>query len=178
MSKTSFSSIFQGIIFIILGIIAFMYPNTSLLLLTTIFQLVLLILGIAKLLKVFLYKNKLRESNNFYVEIFEAVVFLVISAIFYLNPNLSLISFSLVLGIWCFYNSILSFIRALRSSTSTYWLNLILSLLSLIASIIILLHPYIALFALTTLIAIYLISSGIDMLIYAYSKDNVKNPIQ
>lgn len=177
MRETSFTLVFQGIIFILLGIVIFMYPDTSILFLTVGFQLILLILGIAKLSKAFIYKDRLKEGNSFYLEIFEAVVFLIIAAVFYFNPNLSLISFSLVLGLWCLYNSIFALIRALNIKSSTYWLNLILSVLALCASVVILLNPYIALFSITTLIAIYLIASGVDILIHSYSKDNVKENI-
>lgn len=179
MKESKLSLIAQGVLFIFIGIISLVYPVESISILSLFFQLLLLTLGIIKLIKTFINKNDFEKNYLLYLSIFEGIVFIIVAAVFYFNKNLSLLSFGLILGLWCTYNSLIALFYSFKERKAKYWyIAPILCLLALASALMIVSKPYKEFLSLTTLMGIYFLCSGIELLFYSlYIKKYVDKPI-
>lgn len=179
MKESKLSLIAQGVLFIFIGIISLVYPVESISILSLFFQLLLLTLGIIKLIKTFINKNNFEKNYLLYLSIFEGVIFIIVAAVFYFNKNLSLLSFGLILGLWCTYNSLIDLFHSFKERKAKYWyIAPLLCLLALASAFMIVFKPYKEFLSLTTLMGIYFLCSGIQLLVYSlYIKKYVDKAI-
>ncbi|WP_055668947.1 DUF308 domain-containing protein [Desnuesiella massiliensis] len=179
MKESKLSLIAQGVLFIFIGIISLVYPVESISILSLFFQLLLLTLGIIKLIKTFINKNNFEKNYLLYLSIFEGVIFIIVAAVFYFNKNLSLLSFGLILGLWCTYNSLIALFYSFKERNAKYWYAApVLCLLALASALMIVFKPYKEFLSLTSLMGIYFLCSGIELLFYSlYIKKYVDKAI-
>ncbi|SUY47320.1 acid-resistance membrane protein [Clostridium putrefaciens] len=165
MKHIKMLSILQGILFLFIGIISFVYPTESLSILSLIFQLLLITLGSIKLIKTLVDKRRFRENYMFILNLFEGIIFIIVAILFYSNENLSILSFSIILGLWCAYISITLFLKSFKGrSVENGYLGIILSFISLCFALMVIFKPYVVFLTLSKLIGIYFICTGIEVL--------------
>ncbi|MBU5590893.1 DUF308 domain-containing protein [Clostridium sp. MSJ-4] len=179
MRDSKMLSILQGMLFIFVGIISLVHPLESLTILSLFFQLLLVALGVIKLIKALINKNNFEASYLFYLKLFEGLIFIIIAAVFYFNENLSILSFSIILGLWCTYNALVSLIGSFKGRKVTYWyIALILSLAAFSFGLMMTFKPYVTFISLAVLIALYFLCAGIEILFSTvYIERNMKEPI-
>lgn len=169
MNHIKMLSMLQGILFLFIGIISFVYPTESLSILSLIFQLLLVTLGSIKLIKTLIDKRRFNENYMFFLNLFEGIIFIIVSALFYFNESLSILSFSIMLGLWCAYVSISLFIKSFKGrSIKKGYLGMVLSCISLCFALMIIFKPYIVFITLSKLIGIYFVCTGIEVLFVTF----------
>ncbi len=165
MKHIKMLSMLQGILFLFIGIISFVYPTESLSILSLIFQLLLVTLGSVKLIKTLVDKRTFKENYMFFLNLFEGIIFIIVAILFYFNESLSILSFSIMLGLWCAYVSISLFLKSFKGrSIEKGYLGIVLSFISLCFALMIIFKPYIAFISLSKLIGIYFVFTGIEVL--------------
>lgn len=106
-----------------------------------------------------------------WVGIVAAVVDIIIGILFLFYQNIGALSLGWLLGIWFFLDSVsgIAFAGHLRFLSTGYFIfDLIMNILTLILSIMLLLHPIASAFSLVYIVAFYLLLFGINEIVLAW----------
>lgn len=157
-----------GVISCLLAFVMLRNPGQSLRGLVIAFAILSIIQGI-------MWISAYNRFRNFFgiswVGIGAAVIDIVIGIFFLFYQNFGALSLGLLLGIWFFLDSVagIAFAGHLRFlSTSYFVFDLIMNILTLILSIMLLLHPIASAFSLVYLVAFYLLLFGINEIVLAW----------
>ena len=171
-------SIFISMLFIFIGILLILFPETSLNVLGYSLAIALMIIG------GYLIGLDMRLKEYILVDLFPAgVLFVILGIIMIIHPNILAIIIPIVLGIYFILTSSFSLklSSTLRSVDSSKWiLTFLISVLAIICGIILIANPFQTSITITIFIGIimiiYAICNIIDMLYYKkYIDEILKN---
>lgn len=133
-SKKDSMSIISAILFLILGIILILYPNSVVKFITYILGAIVIILGLSKLLSYFKTKKEFNNTN----ELALAVVLIVIGIITMFLSSVIEFVVRLIIGGWLLYNGILKLILTFKVKEldiKTWYIPLISSIIMLVCGL-------------------------------------------
>ncbi|MCH3905355.1 MAG: DUF308 domain-containing protein [Lactobacillus sp.] len=157
-----------GVISCLLSFVMLRNPGQSLRGLVVAFSIVSIMQGIMWLSSYSWFRDLFGIS---WVGIVAAVVDIIIGIIFLFYQEIGAVSLGLILGIWFLIDSIsgIAFSGHLRFLSTGYFIfDLIMNILTLILSIMLLLHPIASAFSLVYLVAFYLLLFGINEIVLAW----------
>lgn len=133
-SKKDSMSIISAILFLILGIILILYPNSVVKFITYILGAIVIILGLSKLLSYFKTKKEFNNTN----ELALAIVLIVIGIITMFLSSVIEFVVRLIIGGWLLYNGILKLILTFKVKElgiKTWYIPLISSIIMLVCGL-------------------------------------------
>ncbi|MHC5250628.1 HdeD family acid-resistance protein [Enterococcus sp. LJL90] len=169
--KTGFSwpYFLIGVVFIIVSLIAFRDPQSSLLAIVYVFALSAILKGGFELF----FRRKIHELTNqnatalFFLGIFDFLV-----GIFFLfNISAGLLALPFVFAIWFIVDSIIAIFTSSiykDSANGYYWFTIILNVLGIIVGCMLLFNPLTSALTLAFLVGFYFMLNGISLMVYAF----------
>lgn len=172
-TKKSFSwgEFLLGVLFILIGFVAFWDPVGNLLSLTVIFGVVALIKGIYELF----FRRLVREYIGFssvWLTVL-GIVDLVIGILFLFNLYKGMMVLPYLFAIWMIVDSVFNLLMLeyyKAEGKNQYWFALIVSIITICIGVFLFVRPIVAALTLSFLVGIYFIWFGILMLISAFSE--------
>ncbi len=165
-SSNWWSAALRGIIAIVFGIVAFIWPGIT-------FQVLVLFFGAYAfwdgLFAVIAAVRNHSANGRFWLLLFEGLVGIVVGAAVFFLPGLAALSVIYVIAAWALVTGILEIAAAirLRREIQGEWLLALSGLLSIILGILIAVYPGAGIVGVTWMIGIYAILFGITMLALA-----------
>ncbi|ASE35718.1 HdeD family acid-resistance protein [Mammaliicoccus sciuri] len=171
MKNFKWFSLVSGSIFILIGILCFLFPLESI---KNMFILIGIFLIFNGILEIFVFQ-KLKEIINFsrFWSILLGVLHILTGLFIIMNLEASFVVLSYILSIWFILSSISNIYKAtpLEKSNKLYHsLSILLNILGIAIGIILLFNPFIVIVLISFLISCYFIIFGLSHIIYALAK--------
>lgn len=162
-------SLIEGILFILLSLLAFRNPNTSLRIIVVLFALVAIVNGIFSIMT----RNRIKDWIGYHGTIFLVlgILEIIVGIILMFNTNAGLVALSYIFSFWFLTDSVrnLFLLDGVRLiSKGYYWFSLILNVLGLFIGISLFFDPIVSLLTLSFLIGFYFMIIGIFYIIRAF----------
>lgn len=151
-----------AILYIALGVILLIWPNTTGSIVCFAFGSVLLAYGVITVISFFVHDSRL---GSFRFELVLGIVCTAVGILFLLRPDIVLSIFPIILGIYIVIDALLNLKRALELHSMHYprwWIALTLSLVSVALGILILLRPGMTAEVLIMVIGVVFIYNGLS----------------
>lgn len=151
-----------AILYIALGVILLVWPNTTGSIVCFTFGSVLLAYGIITVISFFVHDSRL---GSFRFELVLGIVCTAVGILFLLRPDIVLSIFPIILGIYIVIDALLNLKRALELHSMLYprwWIALTLSLVSVALGILILIRPGMTAEVLIMVIGVVFIYNGLS----------------
>jgi uncharacterized membrane protein HdeD (DUF308 family) len=161
----------QGVIAIIVGILAIIAPFAATLATTLFVGWVLLIGGIVGVISAL----RAREAPGFWANLALSVLAAILGLLFIVNPISGAITLTWLLATFLVLSGIMNFMiaRAFRSSTGRFWWVIISGIIDIVLALYLLLWlPLTAIWAIGLLVGISFLSSGFSLLFAALDARN------
>jgi uncharacterized membrane protein HdeD (DUF308 family) len=169
--KSSFSLPYflMGILFILVALISFRDPQSSLLAIVYIFAVSAILKGVFELF----FRRKIHEFTNqkSTLLIVLGVFDLLVGIFFLFNISAGLIALPFVFAIWFLVDSIVALLTAgiyRLESTGYYWFHIILNVIGVILGFMLLFNPVTSALTLAFLVGFYFMMAGISLIAYAF----------
>lgn len=151
-----------AILYIVLGTILLVWPNTTGNIVCFAFGLLLLAYGIITIISFFVHDSRL---GSFRFELVLGIICAAVGLLFLLRPDIVLSIFPVILGIYIVIDALLNLKRALELHSMLYprwWVALTLSLVSVALGVLILLRPGMTAEVLIMVIGVVFIYNGLS----------------
>ncbi|MBG9979161.1 HdeD family acid-resistance protein [Ruoffia tabacinasalis] len=162
-------SLIIGIIYIVLGILAFNNPLGSASFVIYLFAFAVAFKGIAQII----IRNRLKEysgmTNNWMIVI--GIIDIIIGVFLFFNVTAVFIALPIVFAMWFIIDSVIALIsaRTIRKySKRNFWLIVFLSIISIIIGIILIFNPIASILTVAYLVGIYFTLNGLSFVIQAF----------
>lgn len=162
-------SFIVGIIYIILGILAFNNPLGSASFVIYLFAFAVAFKGITQII----IRNRLKEytgmTNNWLIVI--GIIDIIIGVFLFFNVTAGVIALPIVFAMWFIIDSVIALVsaRAIRKySKRNFWLIVILSIISIIIGIMLIFNPIASILTVAYLVGIYFTLNGLSYVIQAF----------
>lgn len=162
-------SLIIGIIYIVLGILAFNNPLGSASFVIYLFAFAVAFKGIAQII----IRNRLKEysgmTNNWMIVI--GIIDIIIGVFLFFNVTAGVIALPIVFAMWFIIDSVIALIsaRTIRKySKRNFWLIVFLSIISIIIGIILIFNPIASILTVAYLVGIYFTLNGLSFVIQAF----------
>ena len=155
-------SLIVGIIYIILGILAFNNPLGSASFVIYLFAFAIAFKGIAQII----IRNRLKEYTGMI-----GIIDIIIGVFLFFNVTAGVIALPIVFAIWFIIDSVIALVsaRAIRKySKRNFWLIVILSIISIIIGIMLIFNPIASILTVAYLVGIYFTLNGLSYVIQAF----------
>ncbi|GHO85273.1 HdeD family acid-resistance protein [Dictyobacter formicarum] len=153
------SLLFRGIIAILFGILALIWPGKTLLLLIILFGAYAIVDGIANIFSAI----RGRSLHNWGLLLVEGIVSILAGIVAFVWPGLTALAFVYVIAAWAIITGVTEIVAAFssRMNVGTDWLLVVAGVASIIFGVLIAIQPQIGLLTVIWLIGIYAIIFGI-----------------
>ncbi|MFW6219137.1 MAG: HdeD family acid-resistance protein [Bacteroidota bacterium] len=154
----------KGLLALIFGIAALLYPDVTLVTLVTYFGIFAIIAGIIVSLMALIYRRRNRFSDFW---IFEGILDIIIGVLLVAYPRGFVNVFLIIIAIWAILTGILQLAssRGLKGLVKNIWLYRISAFMLIIFGIVVLFNPFEGGMALTAILGILAIIYGITAVI-------------
>lgn len=162
-------SLLVGILYIIVGIMAFRDPINGVGLIAYLLAFSALYRGITYLVSYYVAQNHTGVADRTFIVL--GIIDIIAGILLLVNMRGSIIALPIVFSIWFIVSSIMSLFSAGRIRThghSRYMTVIILSTLGIITGLMLLSNPLSALLTISMLVAFYFVSSGISHILQAF----------
>lgn len=159
LSRYWWLAIVRGVISILFGIFAFIYPGATLAALVLWFGIWAVFNGVSGIFAFFAYKQK---HDHRVWQLIVGLLSIAVGIMTFMSPNVTALVLIIYIAAWAFVQGIFEIITALRIySVSGAWMLLLSGIASVIFSLLILWNPLPGAIALLWLIAAYAIVFGV-----------------
>lgn len=135
------SYIVTSILYILLGLVLFLYPEMSLKLVCNIIGIIILIYGIIKILSYI--RN--RESGFFRFELIFGIIFAVVGGFLLLRPDIIVSILPITIGVYILFDSLTNLRQAFDLKEAGYekwWAMLFLSVIMIVLGLVMVFNPF------------------------------------
>jgi uncharacterized membrane protein HdeD (DUF308 family) len=173
MTRNWWIPLLRGVMAIIFGILAILFPGEALTALVWIFGIYALIDGI-----VTLYQAMTQPSDNRWWQLFEGIAAIIAGIVAFVWTGLTALTIVFLIGIWAIVTGVMQIMAAWRlrqEIDNEIWLGLA-GVLSVIMGALFILNPFAGALATTWLIGIYSIAFGVLFIMLAFRLRGMDNP--
>ncbi len=152
----------RGVLAIVFGVAALIWPGLTLLVLVTLFGAYAIVDGVVAILSVVRH----RERGRWWAVLLEGVFGILAGLVAFLLPGITAVALVFVIGVWAMLTGLMEISAALRlrRMIENEWMLGLAGILSLVFGAALVVFPGAGALALVTLIAAYAIVFGIAML--------------
>jgi uncharacterized membrane protein HdeD (DUF308 family) len=163
----------RGIIAIIFGLLAVIFPGAAIVAFVFLFAGYALVDGVLALI------TATRTSDHRLWLIFEGVVGIGAAAATVLNPAITAFVFAIWIGVWALITGVLEIVLAIRmrNEIKHEWWLILIGALSIILGMILLGNPGLALLTLVWYVAIYAWIAGVAFIAFALQLRSIKEKV-
>lgn len=169
--KTNFSwpYLLMGILFILVSLLSFRDPQSSLLAIVYIFALSAILKGIFELF----FRRKVHEFTGYKstMLIITGIFDLLVGIFFLFNISAGFIALPFVFAIWFIVDSVVALSTASiyrAESTGYYWFHIVINVIGIILGFMLLFNPLTSALTLAFLVGFYFMMIGISLIAYAF----------
>jgi uncharacterized membrane protein HdeD (DUF308 family) len=161
------SFLIKGIVAVVFGLLALVWPGHLLAALVTIFGVFLLVIGIVATAGALMHRS---ESKNWVWLMVPGAVGIVVGLITIARPTMTTVILAYLIGIWAIVNGVVEIYNAfkLRKDIAGEWIPFLVGVVSVVLGIVLFLTPHTAGAALVRLIGLFALGLGILWLAVAY----------
>ncbi|MGG5372721.1 HdeD family acid-resistance protein [Enterococcus sp. AZ196] len=159
----------MGLLFILVSLLSFRDPQSSLLAIVYVFALSAILKGIFELF----FRRKIHEFTNqkstFLIVL--GVFDLLVGIFFLFNLSAGLVALPFVFAIWFLFDSIAGLLTASIykiESTGYYWFHVIVNVIGILLGIMLLFNPLTSALTLAFLVGFYFMMAGISLIAYSF----------
>ena len=162
----------RGLIAVLLGLCAFVWPAVALAVLVVLFGAFTLIHG---LFTVWLAVGERRQSQRWWLLLIEGLVSIAVGVITFVWPTLTIVVLLYLIAIWACITGLLEIVTALWRwrTLKQEWPLLLVGAISLLLGLILLFRPAVGALALLWLFGAYAIIYGVLLLVFALRLRNL-----
>ncbi|AMB98538.1 hypothetical protein AWM75_00375 [Aerococcus urinaehominis] len=168
-SSFSWADLLIGALYIIVALIAFRNPVSSILAIAFVFGFAMILGGIFALVT----RNRINErfGTNMIGTLILAIIRIILGVIVVFNIEIGVLTMPVVLALWFIFEAIMGIylantIKAVNGGF--YWLSIIIYVISLIVGFYLLFNPATALALLPFLVGVYFMFNGIRAIVSAF----------
>jgi uncharacterized membrane protein HdeD (DUF308 family) len=167
LARNWWALLIRGIVAVIFGILAFMNPGATIVVLGILFGAYAFVDGVFAIVAAV---RAAQAHERWWPFVLEGIVGLVIAAITFYDIGITLFALYITIAAWAFVTGILEIVAAiqLRKKISNEWLLILAGICSILFSILMVWHPFAAALAIIWIIAAYAIVFGIMMIALAF----------
>jgi uncharacterized membrane protein HdeD (DUF308 family) len=151
----------RGILAILLGIVALVYPGVTLLSLALLFGAYALVSGVFAIIAAFGYGG--REAVWY---VLEGIIGIAVGIATFFYPNNTAQALVYLVGLWAILTGIFQVVAGFELSISRDWLLVLAGVLSIVFGVLVFFNPVGGALAIVWLIGIYALVFGITMLVF------------
>ena len=157
----------RGLVSVIIGIIAFLWPGITVEVIVMVFGIYALIDGIFTLTAALTH----REWPRWWVFLIEGAIGLLAGCVAFFLPQITALVLFIIVGAWTFITGLLEIAAALNlpADMPGRWILLIGGIVSVLFGIVFLIHPAVLLYLVSWLIGAYALLFGAVLIYLAYS---------
>jgi len=168
-SELSWGYLLTGILFILVALIAFKNPESSLVAIVYVFAFSAIYKGVFDLF----FRRKIHQytDHKSTLLIVLGVFDLVVGVFLLFNVSLGLVALPFIFAIWFIVDSIISLALSdvfKLKNTSYYWFNVILNVIGIVLGIVLLFNPISSALTLAFLVGLYFMVIGISFIVNAF----------
>lgn len=165
----------KGILVVALGIMSFIMPHITILVLTTWFGALMVLVGILSLATLFASRKELGRGSK--MQVLEGVMDIFFGLLILLFPQITVLVFAVIVGIWLIFVGILQLIFSLllRPIIKNWWLFLLNGLITTILGGLIGFNPLEGTITLSYLIGITAIFFGLMLITGSFFLKQMRN---
>lgn len=175
IKKTGYTSILTSIILAIIGLIMFMYSETTLKIIAYAIGIFLIITGIVKIITYGIQKG---GQDLFNYEIVYGIISVVFGIVIMINTQTFQGLLGIIIGIWIIYSSLMRFALALKLKNfeiKSWFATLVIAVLMMLCGIYILFVPDIIVATLGAILFIYAIMDIIEGIVFITKANKIEN---
>ena len=168
-SNFSLPYFLMGIIFILVSLVSFRDPQSSLLAIVYVFAISAILKGIFELF----FRRKIHEFTNqkSTLLIVLGVFDLLVGIFFLFNISAGLVALPFVFAVWFLVDSIVGLMTAgiyRIESTGYYWFHVVINVIGVILGFMLLFNPLTSALTLAFLVGFYFMMAGISLIAYSF----------
>ncbi|MGH2510072.1 MAG: HdeD family acid-resistance protein [Ktedonobacteraceae bacterium] len=165
----------RGLVAIAAGIIAFVWPGISLVVLVFIFGAYSLINGVLAIIVAFLARS---ITSSWWALLIEGLVGIAIGATTFFWPHITIFALLLLIAIWAVLLGIFEISAAFTSHAGTgeRWMLGVAGALSILFGVLLLVHPGVGLLTVVWLVGFYAIAWGITLIAHSFQQHGPTAP--
>jgi uncharacterized membrane protein HdeD (DUF308 family) len=167
LARNWWALLIRGIVAVIFGILAFVYPGPTIVVIGILFGAYAFVDGVFAIVAAV---RAAQAHERWWPFVLEGIVGIVIAAITFYDVGITLFALYITIAAWAFVTGILEIVAAiqLRKTISNEWLLILAGICSILFSILMVWHPFAAALAIIWIIAAYAIVFGIMMIALAF----------
>jgi len=175
MTQNWWAIALRGLVAVLFGIAAFMWPHITLLVLTPLFGAYAMINGIFAVIEAF---GRDVSRERWRPLLFEGVVSIVVGAMILIWPGLTAIGALLLIAFWAIMTGVFEFITAvrLRDEIRGEWLLALIAILSMAFGLLLLAFPATGAFTVILMIRAFIFAIGALMIALAFKLRSLRRP--
>lgn len=168
-SNFSLPYFLMGIIFILVSLVSFRDPQSSLLAIVYVFAISAILKGIFELF----FRRKIHEFTNqkSTLLIVLGIFDLLVGIFFLFNISAGLLALPFVFAVWFLFDSIVGLMTAgiyRIESTGYYWFHVVINVIGVILGFMLLFNPLTSALTLAFLVGFYFMMAGISLIAYSF----------
>lgn len=162
-------SFFMGILFVLVALLSFRNPLSSLVAIVAVFAIFAILKGLFELF----FRNRMKELTGYRgtMTLVLGVLDIIIGVFLFFNMNAGVAALPFVFAIWFIVDSVFGLFNldlARHVSSGYYWFSLIINVLGIILGFMMLFDPITSALTLSFLVGFYFMMYGITHIIYAF----------
>lgn len=167
LARNWWALLIRGIAAVIFGILAFMWPGVTLVVIGILFGAYAFVDGVFAIVSTV---RAAQAHERWWPFLLEGIVGLAIAAITFYDVGITLFALYITIAAWAFITGILEIVAAiqLRKHISNEWLLILAGICSILFSMLMIWHPGVAALAIIWIIASYAIVFGIIMIVLSF----------
>lgn len=167
LARNWWALLIRGIAAVIFGILAFLWPGATIVVIGILFGAYAFVDGIFAIVAAV---RAAQAHERWWPFMLEGIVGIVIAGITFYDVGITLFALYITIAAWAFVTGILEIVAAiqLRKTISNEWLLILAGACSILFSILMVWHPFAAALAIIWIIAAYAIVFGIMMIALAF----------
>lgn len=167
LARNWWALLIRGIAAVIFGILAFIWPGVTWVVLAIMFGAYAFVDGIFALVGAV---RAAQAHERWWPLVIEGIVGLAIAAITFYDVRITLFALYFTIAVWALVTGILEIVAAieLRKTLANEWLLVLAGICSIVFAILMFWHPFAALLAIVWIIAAYAVVFGIVMISLAF----------
>lgn len=165
-SHIDWSYFLLGLVFLLVALVSFRNPSSSLVAIVYVFASTALMKGIIELF----FKQRGKQHKSMF-RIVLGIFDLLMSLILFFNPIIGMMSLPFLFAIWFIVDSLFEIVEAYRiknKHTGYYWFSIIVNCIGVVLGMMLFFNPIASAITLAFLVGIYFMISGITFIIAAF----------
>ena len=167
LARNWWALLIRGIAAVIFGILAFVWPGPTLLVIGILFGAYAFVDGVFAIVAAV---RAAKAQERWWPFLLEGIVGLAIAAITFYDVGITLLALYITIAAWAFITGILEIVAAiqLRKTINNEWLLILAGICSILFGILMIWHPIAAALAIVWIIAAYAVVFGIIMIVLSF----------